>query len=102
LENHFRTVQEEAKDHVRKYQTQREFANKIIKNSREEVEYKLEYKKRNHCITIDMGQNIGLPNFAADQVGDIYYMTPINVFVFGCNDNSRPEKSDQNECLHLT
>eukprot|EP00957_Ditylum_brightwellii_P175928 13396313-Ditylum_brightwellii.AAC.1 len=38
-----------------------------------------------------MGQNLFFPAFNADQMGDIFYLTPITVLVFGVNDNSRPD-----------
>ena len=38
-------------------------------------------------LTIDMGQNIGLPNLAGEQAGDTYYMTAKNLFNFGVVDN---------------
>ena len=36
-----------------------------------------------------MGQNLALHNFAAEQMGDTYYLTPLTIFVFGVNDDSR-------------
>ena len=84
-------VRIEAKDHVRKYQAQRAFKNSLSEKARDEVARNVPFKERNHCLTIDMGQNLALPNFAAEQVGDTYYLTPLTIFVFGVNDDSRPD-----------
>eukprot|EP00957_Ditylum_brightwellii_P083100 6317313-Ditylum_brightwellii.AAC.1 len=42
-----------------------------------------------------MGKNLGFPHFAVEQVGDMYYFTPITAFVFGVNDNSRVDGHDK-------
>ena len=47
-----------------------------------------------HYFTIDMGQNIGLPNFAGDQPGNTYYFTPLILFLFGVKDNYRLDGMD--------
>ena len=39
-------------------------------------------------ITIDMGQNLGLPNFEGKQPGDTYYFSPLTVLLFGIVDNA--------------
>ena len=89
-------TQKEAKDHIRKYKVQRELKNSIQSIARDDVVRKVPFKQRTHCLTIDMGQNLGLPNMEAEQVGDTYYFTPLTVFVFGVNDDSRPDgTSDQ-------
>ena len=46
------------------------------------------------CVTVDMGQNVPLPSVEGDQFGDAYYMTPVNLYLFGVNDNSRPDGHD--------
>ena len=46
------------------------------------------------CFTIDMGQNVPLPSVKGDQFGDAYYMTPVNIYLFGVNYNARPDGHD--------
>jgi hypothetical protein len=58
---------DEAKDHIRKYQTQRKLANDLIAQSRADIASAVPFASRRHCLTIDMGQNLALPNFAGDQ-----------------------------------
>jgi len=84
-----------ALDHVKSYKTQRAFANVCMKRVQDQRKNELPYHKLDHCLTIDMGQNLGFPHFEAEQVGDTYYFTPLNVFVFGVNDNSQPNGSDK-------
>ena len=62
-------------------------ANECIQVSREDAAAQIPSKKCQHCLTIEMGQNLGLPNMAAEQVGDTYFMTPITILLFGVNDN---------------
>ena len=46
------------------------------------------------CLTIDMGQNVPLPSVEGDQFGDVYYMTPVNLYLFGVNENAIPDGND--------
>ena len=46
------------------------------------------------CFTIDMDQNVPFPSVKGDQFGDAYYMTPVNLYLFGVNDNARPDGHD--------
>ena len=52
---------------------------------------------RRWCLTIDMGQNLSLPNLEANQAGDTYYMSPLSCFVFGVVDNARREEHGHSE-----
>ena len=83
-------ARKEAEAHVKQYKAQRDYKSKLESRARKEVAEKVDFKQRNHCLTIDMGQNLGLPNFEAEQVGDTYYLSPLTIFVFGVNDDSRP------------
>ena len=38
-----------------------------------------------------MGQNVQLPSIEGDKFGDAYYMTSVNLYLFGVNDNTRPD-----------
>ena len=59
-------TQKEAKDHIRKYKVQRKLKNSIQSIARDDVVRKVPFKQRTHCLTIDMGQNLGLPNMEAE------------------------------------
>eukprot|EP00957_Ditylum_brightwellii_P129112 9848438-Ditylum_brightwellii.AAC.1 len=38
-----------------------------------------------------MGQNMGVPSFNSNQMGDTFYFTPLTAFVFGVVDTSIPD-----------
>ena len=73
------TIRDKARAHIKNYRSMRNLKNKIVEESKDSSE--------KHCITIDMGQNLSLPNCEADQCGDIFYLTPITVHLFGIVDN---------------
>ena len=58
-------TQKEAKDNIRKYQVQTKLKNSIKSITRDEVVRQVPFKQRNLCLTIDIGQNLGLPNMEA-------------------------------------
>ena len=41
-----------------------------------------------------MGQSVSFPIVGRDQFGDAYYMTRVNLYLFGVNDNARPNGHD--------
>ena len=45
-------------------------------------------------LTIDMGQNLCLPNFEAKQPGDTYYFSPLTILLFWVVDNATEEIKD--------
>ena len=65
-----------AKLHVVQYQSQRALVNKMISLAKSNVKNNIPLDLRRKVITIDMGQNIGLPNFESEQPGDTYYFSP--------------------------
>ena len=85
----------EARDHVEKYKLQRAHANTAMEQSRTDARDGIQFTKRHFCLTFVMGQNLFFPAFNADQMGDTFYLVPITVLVFGVNDNSRPNGSDE-------
>lgn len=89
--------QKEAQQHVHAYQTQRKFANSCISLARMDIANKLPSLFLRHVLTIDMGQNIGLPSFEGEQPGDTYYFSPLTLYLFGVTDNSRSYIGDDNE-----
>ena len=82
-------VREEMASHIQQYTTQRDYANKRMEEARVDAIGEPDPKKRRICLTIDMGQNMGLTNPSAEQPGDTYYFSPLTIFVFGVVDNSR-------------
>jgi len=84
------THRNEGLAHVKKYTIQREVTNSAINKAREDVAENVNFDCQNHCLKFDMGQNVALPNPGADQVRDVYYFSPVNIYVFGVVDNSRP------------
>ena len=70
------------------------YANEKIKESRDDACAEKPFKKCRHCITIDMGQNTGLPHVAPEQVGDTYYFSTLTIFTVAAVDNSRPNGRD--------
>ena len=83
-------TRKEAEAHVKQYKAQRDYKSKIELRARKEVTENLDFKERNNCLTINMDQNLGLPNFEAEQVGDTYCLSPLT-FVFSVNDDSHPD-----------
>ena len=43
-------------------------------------------------LTIDMGQNLELPNFEGEQPGDTYYFLPLTCYLFGVVNNATATK----------
>ena len=84
----------EAKAHVRAYQVQREESKKIISLARSDISNLLPSIFRNRVLTIDMGQNLNLPNFEGEQPGDTFYLSPLTVLLFGVVDNATESKKD--------
>ena len=79
--------------HVQMARAHREAANKAISQAKECVGN--EHSCRHYCVTMDYAQNLGLPHFGANQPGETYYYSPLNVNVFGIVDNScTPETLD--------
>ena len=77
-----------AKYHVQMYQIQRNWATKVISIARLDITYHLLSLFRRKVLTIDMGQNLCLPNLEVEQTGDTYYMSPLTVLIFGVVNNS--------------
>ena len=77
-----------AKEHVRQYQVQRDEKRRLISVSKLDLINRLPSLFRRRVFTIDMGQNLGLPNFEGEQPGAVYYFIPITVLLFGVVDNT--------------
>jgi len=81
-----------AKKHVVQYQIQREASNFFISVAKLDLTNRLPPSFQRKVLTIDMGQNLAVPNFAADQVGNVYYFSPLTVYFFGFVDNVAPKE----------
>ena len=82
-----------ARTHVMKYQAQRALVKHVIALAKSDVQNNLPLQFCCQVITIDMGQNLGLPNFEAEQPGDTYYFLPFTVLLFGIVDNATEDGS---------
>jgi hypothetical protein len=73
---------ENAAEHVKAAKLQRELFNAKKKqpgrSSREQA-----CTERVHTFVCDYSQNLYLPSFAAEQPGETYYYSPMNVYCFG-------------------
>lgn len=86
---------EKARQHVRAYQVQRDQSRRLISLARLYITHLLPSLVRRKVLTIDMGQNLCLPNFEAEQPGDTYYMSPLTVLLFGVVDNATEDGKDR-------
>jgi len=77
-----------ARKHVSDYQIQRKYARSTIDLGRSDITNLLPSLLRRKVLTIDMGQNLCLPNFEAEQPGDTFYLSPLTVLLFGVVDNA--------------
>jgi len=84
-----------AKAHVRAYQIQRDEAKRIINLARLDVSNHLPSLFQRKVLTIDMGQNLCLPNFEGEQPGDTYYMSPLTVLLFSVVNNATHDGKDR-------
>ena len=84
-----------ARDHVSAYQIQRNHSRQLIKLARLDITHLLPSLLRRKVLTIDMGQNLCLPNFEGDQPGDTFYLSPLTVLLFGVVDNATEDGFDR-------
>ena len=97
IENKIDTVEviiAKAKYHVKMYQIQRDWARKVMSIARLDINYYVPSLFCRKVLTIDMGQNLCLPNFEGKQPGDTYYMNPLTVLIFGVVKNSTDDGQD--------
>ena len=84
-----------ARDHVRAYQIQRNQCRRLISLARLDITHLLPSLLRRKVLTIDMGQNLCLPNFEAEQPGDTFYLSPLTVLLFGVVNNATEDGIDR-------
>ena len=93
-----RQVMEQAREHVRQYQCQRKQSKIFIELAKMDVENKIPKIFRRRVLTIDMGQNLSLPNLEGEQPGDTYYFLPLTAYLFGVVDNATDDGDDRMRC----
>lgn len=76
-----------AKEHVRQYQVQRDGSRTVISLVRIDIANLLPSLFHRKVLTIDMGQNVCVPNFEGEQPGNMYYLSPLTVLLFGVVNN---------------
>ena len=76
------------KEHVTQYQTQRKWSKHKIKCAKLNLIRCVPRLFRRKVLTIDMRQDLGIPNFEVGQLGDFYYYSPLTCYLFGVVDNS--------------
>jgi hypothetical protein len=77
-----------AADHVKKQQSQRDLFVSLKKKAKKWGNH----ASRNlqlHTFVADYAQNMSVPNFAGEQPGKAYYLSPLNAYVFGVVDCSK-------------
>lgn len=77
----------DAAEHVGMAKTQRDFVNE--KKAEAFADKDKINSDRTYCFTADYCQNLYVPNFAGEQPGETYYISPVNAFTFGIVDNSQ-------------
>eukprot|EP00957_Ditylum_brightwellii_P058577 4442375-Ditylum_brightwellii.AAC.1 len=80
-----------AKVHIAAYQVQRNECRNIMSLAILDITHHLPSLNCRNNLTIDMGQNLALPNFEAEQPRDMYYFLPLTVLLFGVVDNVHSE-----------
>eukprot|EP00978_Attheya_sp_CCMP212_P020732 scaffold59674_cov28-Attheya_sp.AAC.1 len=77
----------DAADHVEMARKQREHVNS--KKDEAFADMNKQNSERSFCFTADYCQNLYVPNFAGEQPGETYYISPVNASTFGVADNSQ-------------
>ena len=84
-----------AKSHVQMYQIHRNWARKVISIARLDITKHLPSIFCHKLLTIDMGQNLCLPNYECKQPGDTYYMSTLTVLLLVVVSNSTYDGQDR-------
>ena len=83
-----------AREYVRQYSVQCHESRNLIEFAKQDIANHLPSLFWRKVLTIDMGQNLCLPNFEAEQPGDTYYFSPLTILLFGVVDNATEEIKD--------
>ena len=82
---------QKAHKHVRAAKVQRQEARKRMQEARDDLDAGKPVCKRRIVKIMDYSQNLYLPNFGAEQPGETYFYSPLNVYQFGIVDCSEKE-----------
>lgn len=85
---------EKACEHVSSYQIQQNHGRQLISLARLDIAHLLPSLIRRKVLTIDMGQNLCLPNFEAEQPGDTFYLSPLTGLLFSNINNTTDDGFD--------
>ena len=77
------SVVSKLKVQVDQYSEMRNFIKDNIKKSREDKQSNKVWSSRTIIQISDFTQNLDLPNFGSEQTGNIYYLSPLEVYLFG-------------------
>ena len=69
--------------HVKQANAQRDECNRKISEAEEDYAANKGHDQFRRCIVVDYSQNIGIPQVGKSQPGRSYYLSPLNVNVFG-------------------
>lgn len=99
------------KVHVEKYSNMRKLVKEKIDLSREHELSRKEWSSRTIVQIADFAQNLDLPHFGSEQPGDIYYFSPLAIYLFGivspyqkmilCSVNITPKAKERKEVITL-
>lgn len=87
----------QAAEHVKQARAQRLLVNKKVSKARDDRKNNIRHSERTYTLICDYSQNMALPHFGTSQPGDTYYLTPLNLFVFGVVDVSYIGLQDEEE-----
>ena len=71
------------KAHVVQFVNMREHVKGLVKRSREEKKNGTAWSQRVIVQIADFAQNLDMPHFGSEQPGDIYYFSPLGIYLFG-------------------
>ena len=86
--------------HVDQYSNMRNLVKEKVEISREHELVNKEWSKRTIVHIADFAQNLDLPHFGSEQPGDIYYFSPLGIYLFGIVSPSK--KKDTLLCQYYT
>ena len=70
-------------EHVREWKVQREFVRTKMEEAKLDLAQNIQWPYKRYVFVGDYCQNMGLPYFGNEQVGDTYYYSPLTIYIFG-------------------
>ena len=74
--------------HVKQFTEMREFIRECSKKAKQHHDDNVTWQERTILEFADYAQNMDMPHFGSEQPGDIYYYSPLGIYVFGLVDTS--------------